>query len=64
MSDEPALDTTERLLQLHRTGAGTDMGKLLRLFWHPVGLSRELKPGKAMAIKVLSEELTLSFDER
>ena len=39
--------------------AGTEMGTLLRKFWHPVALSREVRPGEAAALRVLGEELTL-----
>lgn len=35
------------------------MGTLLRKFWHPVGLSDEIGPGKARPVRVLSEDLTL-----
>jgi 5,5'-dehydrodivanillate O-demethylase len=44
---------------LHETGSHSLMGKLLRRFWHPIALSRELQPGHAMAVRVLSEDLTL-----
>ena len=40
-------------------GSGHRHGQLLRRFWHPVALSKELVPGKAMPLKVLGEELTL-----
>jgi 5,5'-dehydrodivanillate O-demethylase len=35
------------------------MGKLLRKFWHPIALSEELANGKARAVRVLGEDLTL-----
>lgn len=41
------------------TGPGTLAGRYLRLFWHPGFRSQDLKPGKAMPIRVLSEDLTL-----
>lgn len=41
------------------TGPGTLAGRYLRLFWHPVFRARDLKPGKAMPIRVMSEDLTV-----
>ncbi len=35
------------------------MGRLLRRFWHPVALSRDLAAGEARPLRVLSEDLTL-----
>lgn len=43
---------------LTQTGPDTEMGQLMRRFWHPVALSKEVAPGKAMPLKVLGEELT------
>ncbi|HEY3115452.1 MAG TPA: Rieske 2Fe-2S domain-containing protein [Chloroflexota bacterium] len=41
------------------TGPGTIAGAYLRRFWQPVFRSQDLKPGKAVPIKVMSEDLTL-----
>ena len=49
----------ERLELLHHCSAGTEMGRLLRLFWQPVGLSGRLKPGTAKPVHILGEGLTL-----
>lgn len=49
----------ERLKILTQTSADTPMGKLLRKFWHPVAISKDLKPGTAKPLRVLSEDLTL-----
>jgi 5,5'-dehydrodivanillate O-demethylase len=49
----------ERFDALARTAADTPMGQLLRTFWQPVALSPRLKPKSAMAIRILSEDLTL-----
>lgn len=49
----------ERLLSLSQTAADTPMGKLLRQFWQPVAVSKQLKPKSAMAIRIMSEDLTL-----
>jgi 5,5'-dehydrodivanillate O-demethylase oxygenase subunit len=40
-------------------GAETWAGKYLRRYWHPVALSKDLKPGRAKPIRVLGEEFTL-----
>ena len=53
------LTNAERLALLTQVGPGTDMGRLLRRFWHPVAVAAKTAPGKARAIKVLGEELTL-----
>ncbi|MFM9969794.1 MAG: Rieske 2Fe-2S domain-containing protein [Burkholderiales bacterium] len=41
------------------TGSGTLMGRLLRQFWHPVARVDSLQPGKARAVRLLAEDLTL-----
>lgn len=45
--------------ELVQSGPKTPMGTLLRRFWQPVAVSRELQTGKAVAIRILSEDLTL-----
>lgn len=42
-----------------RTGPETIMGRYLRLFWHPVYLARELKAGRAVPLRIMSEDFTL-----
>src|SRR5947199_1672207 len=49
----------ERLKLLTQTGGGTDMGRLLRLFWQPVATSHSIKPGAARPLRVMGEDLTL-----
>ena len=49
----------ERLSTLTHVGPGTEMGRLLRLFWHPVAVGRKLAPGTARALRILGEDLTL-----
>jgi 5,5'-dehydrodivanillate O-demethylase len=49
----------EQLRLLTQTGRDTEMGTLLRRFWHPVALSSDVKDGNAIPLKVLGEELTL-----
>ena len=41
------------------TGPGTLAGRYLRMFWQPVYRARDLAPGKAVPIRVMSEDLTL-----
>lgn len=42
-----------------QTGPGTLAGRYLRSFWQPVFHAAELRPGRARAIRVMSEEFTL-----
>ena len=49
----------KRLDLLTQSAADTPMGRLLRRFWQPVGLSDRLAKGKAMPVRRLSEDLTL-----
>jgi 5,5'-dehydrodivanillate O-demethylase len=49
----------ERLKLLTQTGPDTEMGRLLRTFWHPVAVSHSVKPGGARPLRVMSEDLTL-----
>jgi 5,5'-dehydrodivanillate O-demethylase oxygenase subunit len=53
----------ERLRELARTGPGTPMGTLLRRFWHPVAVSKDLAPGSAQPLRVMCEDLTLYRSE-
>lgn len=49
---------------LTRTGADTQMGQLLRRYWQPIALSRQLHPGdKPEALIILGEELVLFRDD-
>ena len=49
----------ERMDALVQTNRGTPMGTLLRKFWHPIAVSDQVKPGKAIPIQIMNEELTL-----
>lgn len=53
------LPLQERMAKLTETGPDTDMGRLLRRFWHPIAVGEGLKPGSARPIRVMSEDLTL-----
>jgi 5,5'-dehydrodivanillate O-demethylase len=44
---------------LTRTSPGTPMGELLRRYWFPVGVSSELKNGRAHAVRLLCQDLVL-----
>ena len=48
-----------KLSLLSETAADRPMGKLLRKFWQPVGISSRLNSKRALAVRVLSEDLTL-----
>ena len=43
----------------HHVGPGTLAGDYLRRFWHPVHISRDLRPGQALPLKILHQEFTL-----
>lgn len=55
----PAASRAEQFKLLTQTGAETEMGQLLRKFWHPVALAKDVEPGAAIPVKALGEELTL-----
>jgi nitrite reductase/ring-hydroxylating ferredoxin subunit len=57
MTASPSRSELHKLLT--QTTPGTEMGRLLRRFWHPVALSRDVANGSAIPLKVLGEELTL-----
>ena len=48
---------------LTRVGPGTPAGEMLRRYWHPVGLSTELK-GKPKRRRLLGEDLVLFRDDQ
>ena len=41
------------------TGPGTIAGRYLRLFWQPVYLLEQIRPGQAKPIRIMSEDYTL-----
>ena len=51
-----SLDKFERLTQ---SAAGTEMGRLLRKFWHPVAPTDTIASGSARPVRVMGEDLTL-----
>lgn len=65
-ADERGSDGSTRIIHqdLLLTGPGTLAGRYLRMFWQPIHLAADLKPGRAMPIKVMSEDFTLYRGER
>ncbi len=48
-----------------KTGPGTPGGELLRRYWQPVAISRQLPPGgPPQALRILGEDLVLFRDEK
>ena len=45
-----------------RVGPGTPAGRMMRMYWHPVGFAKELK-GKPKRRRLLGEDLVLFRDE-
>src|SRR5689334_20470330 len=41
------------------TGPGTPAGRYLRSFWQPVYHSADLKPGRPVPLRIMSEDFTL-----
>jgi 5,5'-dehydrodivanillate O-demethylase len=57
--DGQDLRRADRLRELTQTLRGTDMGKLLRRFWHPIAVAKKLAKGTARPVRILGEDLTL-----
>ncbi|MBM2810861.1 MAG: Rieske 2Fe-2S protein [Chloroflexi bacterium] len=51
--------TEEDWTEFSRTGPGTLAGRYLRLFWHPVYIAKDLAAGRAVPIRIMSEDFTL-----
>jgi 5,5'-dehydrodivanillate O-demethylase len=56
--DEMLQDRSARNLLLHQSAPGTLMGTLLRSFWQPVALSRQVTHQRAKPIRIMGEDLT------
>ncbi|HVA88940.1 MAG TPA: Rieske 2Fe-2S domain-containing protein, partial [Chloroflexota bacterium] len=56
--------TVEDLPDFRLTGPGTLAGRYLRSFWHPVHVAAELPAGRAVPIRIMSEDYTLYRGER
>lgn len=59
MRPETAAKRAEQLRLLTQTGRDSEMGRLLRLFWHPIALSRDLANGTTRPVRLLGEDFTL-----
>ncbi len=46
------------------TGPGTLGGRYMRLFWQPVYRAEDLSPGRAIPIRIMSEDFTLYRGEK
>ncbi|TCP07453.1 Rieske 2Fe-2S domain-containing protein [Caldimonas thermodepolymerans] len=57
--DERRQERAKQFLRLTECAKGTEMGTLLRKFWHPIELSENVPLNTAIPVKVLGEELTL-----
>jgi 5,5'-dehydrodivanillate O-demethylase len=53
------VDSTVDHAEVWRTGADTLSGRFLRRFWYPVYRAEDLPPGRAVPIRILSEDFTL-----
>lgn len=49
----------KREVEFERTGPNTPAGRMLRLYWQPVFVSRDLKVAHPVPIKLMCEEFTL-----
>jgi phenylpropionate dioxygenase-like ring-hydroxylating dioxygenase large terminal subunit len=59
------MTTREQNELLTRTGPGTPGGEMMRRYWLPVGLSRDVKAGDApLPVRLLSEDLVLFRDDK
>jgi nitrite reductase/ring-hydroxylating ferredoxin subunit len=59
MENTPHQHQAARMQLLAETSRGTPMGTLLRRFWHPIALSKNLPAGKAIEVRLLGEDLAL-----
>ena len=50
---------TDDYTDLEHTGPGTLAGRYMRLFWQPIYRTEDLAPGRAVPIRIMSEDFTL-----
>src|ERR1041385_3441523 len=55
--------TREENERLTRVGPGTPAGELLRRYWHPVSIARELDDTPTKFVRLLGEDLVLFKDK-
>src|SRR5207245_3825000 len=58
MTSNKPIEMTDDADFVH-TGPGTLSGRYMRMFWHPVYVADQLKPGHAVPIQIMSEKFTL-----
>ena len=59
MADPVVVRLAHRSEDCLRTGPGTPAGRYLRQFWQPVYHSVDLAPGRAVTIRIMSQDFTL-----
>ena len=60
IAERPTPRTTEKTeVDLTTTKPGTPGGIFMRKFWHPIARGVDLPPGRAIAVRVMSEDYTL-----
>lgn len=57
--DQRRQERAQQFNLLTQCGKDTEMGRLLRRFWHPVALSESVEVKAAIPLKIMGEELTL-----
>ena len=55
---------TENSIDLYRTEPDTLAGRYLRSFWQPVSRAKDLPPGEAVPLRIMSEDFTLYRNRR
>src|SRR5262245_61336471 len=55
----PAEYANEPWTDTQHSGPGTLAGRYMRMFWHPVALARRVAAGRAIPIRIMSEDFTL-----
>ncbi len=57
--ETPTFEPAKELPDFRLTGPGTLAGRYMRQFWHPVYVAAELPAGRAIPIRIMSEDFTL-----
>ncbi len=50
---------TDDYTDFEHTGPGTLAGRYMRMFWQPIYRTEDLVPGRAVPIRIMSEDFTL-----
>ncbi len=56
--------TAEENAALTRVGPGTEMGRLLRRYWHPIGPAAEMEDRWTKRVRLMGEDLVLFKDRQ